>query len=266
MKDRLRTDAGTLQDVLKENGGRYWRTLEAVEEGVWTFDATGVTDYINPHGVEILGYAAEEVLGRSPLTFVVAEDTANASTAFHQCRQGSKTQWEFRIHRKDGSERWIRATAAPISDALGEYRGAVATFSDITKRRMAAEQARQAANELHDLYHNAPCGYHSLDALGVVIQINDTELGWLGFARDEVVGKMRFTDLMLPQHSDQFEQNFARLKERDSVHDLEYEMVETLRVRVTDVHTGPAADRFEPFEHLNLLGAIFVRDLLARDA
>src|SRR5439155_6992524 len=133
--------------------------LQAVEEGVWRIDATGVTDYINPHGVEILGYAAEEVLGQSPLTFVVAEDAANASTAFHQCRQGSKTQLEFRIHRKDGSQRWIRVTAASISDALGEYCGAVATFSDITERRTAAEQARQAAEELHDLYHNAPCGY-----------------------------------------------------------------------------------------------------------
>ena len=68
--------------------------------------------------------------------------------------------------------------------------------------RTAAEEARQAAKELHDLYHNAPFGYHSLDATGVVMEINDTELGWLGYARDEVVGKMRFTDLMPPQRLD----------------------------------------------------------------
>ena len=111
----------------------------------------------------------------------------------------------------------------------GVYRGAAATFSDITDEgrtagRTAAEEARQAATELHDLYHNAPFGYHSLDATGVVMEINDTELGWLGYARDEVVGKMRFTDLTLPQRSFQFEQNFARLKERDCLRDLEYEM------------------------------------------
>jgi PAS domain S-box-containing protein len=223
MQERLRSGSQDLKDVLKANGG-YSRTLQGIEEGVWTIDADGVTDSINPQGAKILGYPAEEVLGRSPLTFVVAEDAANASTVFHQFWQGSKTQREFRIYRKDRSERWIRVTAVSISDELGEYRGAVATFSDITERRMAEEEARQTAKELHDLYHNAPFGYHSLDATGVIMDINDAELGWLGYARDEVVGKMRFTDLMLPQHSDQFEQNFARLKERDSVHDLEYEM------------------------------------------
>ena len=133
---------------------------------MWTIDATGVTDYINPQGVKIPGYAAEEVLGRSPLTFVVAED-------------GGRT---------------------------------------------AAEEARQAATELHELYHNAPFGYHSLDATGVIMEINDTELGWLGYAREEVVGKMRITDLMPPERLDWFEQNFARLKERDCLRDLEYEM------------------------------------------
>jgi PAS domain S-box-containing protein len=223
MQERLRSGSQDLKDVLKANGG-YPRTLQGVEEGVWTIDADGVTDSINPQGAEILGYAAEEVLGRSPLTFVVAEDAANASTVFHQFWQGSKTQREFRIYRKDRSERWIRVTAVSISDELGEYRGAVATFSDITERRMAEEEARQTAKELHNLYHNAPFGYHSLDATGVIMEINDAELGWLGYARDEVVGKMRFTDLMLPQHSDQFEQNFAQLKERESVRDLEYEM------------------------------------------
>ena len=42
---------------------------------------------------------------------------------------------------------------------------------------------------LADFYHNTPCGYHSLNADGVFVQINDTALKWLGRAREEVVGK-----------------------------------------------------------------------------
>ena len=165
MKEGPRSDFRDRKDALKANAV-YRRALQGIEEGMWTIDATGVTDYINPQGVKIPGYAAEEVLGRSPLTFVVAED-------------GGRT---------------------------------------------AAEEARQAATELHELYHNAPFGYHSLDATGVILEINDTELGWLGYAREEVVGKMRITDLMPPERLDWFEQNFARLKERDCLRDLEYEM------------------------------------------
>jgi PAS domain S-box-containing protein len=77
---------------------------------------------------------------------------------------------------------------------------------------------------LREVYRNARFGYHSLDTTGVIREINDVELRWLGYARDEVVGKMRITELMLPERLDWFEQAFARLKERDSLHDLEYEM------------------------------------------
>jgi PAS domain S-box-containing protein len=120
--------------------------------------------------------------------------------------------------------RTLTRIPAPHADAPGAYRRATALFTDITERRAAAAELRQAAKELQDLYRALPFGYHSLDTTGVIREINDTELVWLGYTRDEVVGKMRFTDLMLPQHSDQFEQNFARLKERDSVRDLEYDM------------------------------------------
>ncbi|MDQ2915685.1 MAG: PAS domain S-box protein [Pseudomonadota bacterium] len=125
---------------------------------------------------------------------------------------------------KDESKRWIQVTAAPISDALDGYLGAVATFADDTESRALALEARRMAKELHDLYDNAPCGYHSLDATGLIVRINDTELGWLGYTRDDVVGRMRFTDLALPQCRDQFMSNFASLKEHGRLSDLEYEM------------------------------------------
>ena len=62
MKEGPRSDFQDQKDALKANGG-YRRALQGIEEGVWTIDATGVTDYINPQGVKIPGYAAEEVLG-----------------------------------------------------------------------------------------------------------------------------------------------------------------------------------------------------------
>ena len=125
---------------------------------------------------------------------------------------------------RPGSERWIHVTAAPVFRAQGAHPGAIVPFSCIAERKSAAEEVRQAGKELHELYRNAPFGYHSLDATGVVMEINDAELGWLGYAREEVVGKLRITDLMPPQRLDWFEENFARLKERGSLRDLEYEM------------------------------------------
>jgi PAS domain S-box-containing protein len=85
----------------------------------------------------------------------------------------------------------------------------------------ATEALRRSAQEIEGLYNLAPCGYHSLDADGIVRSINDTELSWLGYAREEVVGKMRFTDLISPARIPEFHETFSQLKRRGYVRDIE---------------------------------------------
>ncbi len=54
--------------------------------------------------------------------------------------------------------------------------------------------------DLHDLYENAPCGYHSVDSDGTILRMNRTELTWLGFAPQEVVARKRFAELVSRRH------------------------------------------------------------------
>src|SRR6185437_1102302 len=68
------------------------------------------------------------------------------------------------------------------------------------------------AREISDLYHHAPCGYHSLDADGTFVKINDTELAWLGYRREEVIGKLRFSDLLTPPSRAFFERHFSQVQ------------------------------------------------------
>src|SRR5262249_51499924 len=98
-------------------------------------------------------------------------------------------------------------------------------LADITESKQAQEKLGQAAAEIHDLYNHAPCGYHSLDADGRFLAINDTELAWLGYTRAEVVGKMRFVDLLTPAGRQTFADNFPPFLERGWVRDLEYDLV-----------------------------------------
>jgi two-component system cell cycle sensor histidine kinase/response regulator CckA len=79
------------------------------------------------------------------------------------------------------------------------------------------------AHEISDLYHHAPCGYHSLDADGRFVKINDTELSWLGYRREEIE-RMAFTELLTPASRKLFDQHFAALKESGAVQDLELEL------------------------------------------
>jgi PAS domain S-box-containing protein len=86
-------------------------------------------------------------------------------------------------------------------------------------------QLQQQADLLEDLYNNAPCGYHSLGPDATFIQINNTELNWLGYTREEVVGRLKFPDLLAPAHRPSFWENFASFLERGWVRDLEYELI-----------------------------------------
>ena len=88
----------------------------------------------------------------------------------------------------------------------------------ITKRQ-------QLEANFQELYNNAPCGYHSLDRNATFIAINDTELSWLGYSRDEVIGKLKFTDLLTPETLVTFQENFPRFLEQGWVKDLEFQLI-----------------------------------------
>jgi PAS domain S-box-containing protein len=178
-----------------------------------------------PQAVEILGQAADEALRRSSLASVGAEGAAGCAATPDHCLQGSKARREF-LHGPRASERQAPVTAAPSSSADGRHlrADAAGTFLDNAESAALAAEVRLLANELHELYDNSLCGYHSLDATGLIVQINDTELGWLGYKRDEVIGRMRLTDIVPPQYYDFFGQHFALLKEHGRRRDLAYEM------------------------------------------
>ncbi|BCK87869.1 hypothetical protein MIZ01_1666 [Sideroxyarcus emersonii] len=82
-----------------------------------------------------------------------------------------------------------------------------------------------AAAEIEDLYNNAPCGYHSLDKDGLIVRINDTELSWLGYRRDEVLGRLHFIDIVTTQGHATFQSYFPHFKEQGWVRDVEFDLV-----------------------------------------
>jgi len=84
---------------------------------------------------------------------------------------------------------------------------------------------QKAADQIEDLYNNAPCGYHSLDGDGVIVQINDTELKWLGYTREELIGHVKYYELMTPASLRVFQEHFPQLKQRGWVRDIEFEVV-----------------------------------------
>jgi diguanylate cyclase (GGDEF)-like protein/PAS domain S-box-containing protein len=133
-----------------------------------------------------------------------------------------------------------RLVNSPMLDPRGRVLFIIVHAEDVTEYRLhetgevkkvrteleaALEDSQRSTLEIDDLCDNAPCGLHSLREDGTFVRINDTELRWLGFTRDEVVGKMKFSDRLTPPSRLKFEHEFARLHKQGAAHGLEYEMV-----------------------------------------
>ncbi len=121
------------------------------------------------------------------------------------------TYWDWRLE--------------PIMGPDGKVEGLIFSLLDVTAQQLAQNELRESARQIEDLYNHAPCGYHSLDKNGIIVQINDTELQWLGYAREEVTGKKNFVDMLAPASQQLFRSNYSGFKARGFVHDLEYELI-----------------------------------------
>ena len=134
--------------------------------------------------------------------------------------ENQATHIELRARRHDGTE-----FDAELSIGAMKGGGWVCNIRNITERKKAEERLQKSAREIHDLYNNAPCGYHSIDKDGVIVQINDTELSWLGYRYDELVGKAKFSELLTPESGLLFQQNFPIFKSRGWENDLEFDVI-----------------------------------------
>jgi PAS domain S-box-containing protein len=89
---------------------------------------------------------------------------------------------------------------------------------------LAAEDSKNHADQLTEFFQHAPCGFHVLDLDGVFLDINDTELEWLGLPRKRVVGKMKLADMLTSKSAASFKKAFQQLSESGWIRNLEIEI------------------------------------------
>ena len=91
-------------------------------------------------------------------------------------------------------------------------------------KRRAQHRLRQQQRMMSDLYEHAPCGYQSLDQQGLVVRMNQTLLDWLGYRRDELVGKGYFKDLLTPASQQVFVEHFPSLLASGQIRDCRVDL------------------------------------------
>ena len=87
----------------------------------------------------------------------------------------------------------------------------------VKKRQLVSEQGEGLRAGLGSLFDQAPCGYHAVDDDGYFAVINETLSRWLGYEKEELVGKVKFTDIVEDQYLAVVEGFFASGKGRADI-------------------------------------------------
>ena len=246
---RLRAAHAQIELSLKDSEEKLRLFIEHAPVALAMFDADMRHLFASRRWLAANRLDATDIVGRS--YFEVCPDLPDRwKEVFRRCLAGAVEKCdEDAVTWPDGRIDWRRWEVRPWYKGTDTVGGIVVMSEDITTAKrtqealeryrvhledMVTERTRlleetvrlthERAAEIADLYDNAPCGYHSLDPTGLIVRINETELSWLGYGRDEVVGKMLFPDLLDEQGKACFRDNFARFLSQGHLPDHEYEL------------------------------------------
>ncbi len=127
---------------------RYRQVVETMLEGIWIIDAESRTTYTNPRMAEMLGYTADEMIGKDLFHFMDESGQAIANRNLECRKQGIEEQHDFRFKTKTGQDIWALLSTNPLYDDAGNHMGALATVTDITDRKQAEALLHQREQSL----------------------------------------------------------------------------------------------------------------------
>ncbi len=214
--------------LVEQQRRRHELIFDSVADGLLVLNSDGRISLENPAAERLLGYAAEELLGR-PAHATIHHLRADGSvlpvgecaisTALRDgriCTVDSDSFW-----RKDGTSFPVEYVVSPVLDEQGRSAGAIVAFRDLTARRRAEiDLARFAAIVA---FSEDAIASKTLD--GIVTSWNAAAERLFGYTAQEMIGTPMLR-LLPPDRRDEEGEILARLGAGESI-----EHLATVRVR-----------------------------------
>jgi diguanylate cyclase (GGDEF)-like protein/PAS domain S-box-containing protein len=132
--------------ALERSEERFRRIVHCADEGIWEIDALGFITFVNPKMAALLGCELEDLLEQPLVRFMDEEGKARFEAHDVRRQHGRGERAELKFIRCDGAELWTSAATTPIFNVAGNYLGALALVTDITRQRASAERIWHQAN------------------------------------------------------------------------------------------------------------------------
>ncbi|MFH1116506.1 MAG: PAS domain S-box protein [Pseudomonadota bacterium] len=164
--------------------------IEAAPTAIAGLDLDGNVQLVwNPAAEKMLGWSAEEVMGR--LLPSVPADSLEEFRGFRERIRSGKTLdgVEVRRARRDGTPIDYSIYASPLHDPDGRITGNVCVLVDVTERKRTEELLRQSEEKYRTLFEESIDGVHSVLRDGEITDANASFCGLFGYTKEEMIGK-----------------------------------------------------------------------------
>ena len=147
------------EEALRESQEKFRSLVETTSDWIWEVDQKGSYTYVSQRVNDLLGYAPEEVLGKTPFVLMPSDEAERVSGLFQDIVDSGKPYFSFEnvnLH-KSGRLVLLETSGVPFFDAGGVIRGYRGIDRDITKRKRAEDQIKKSLKEkevlLREIHH-----------------------------------------------------------------------------------------------------------------
>ena len=179
---------------------------------------------LNKAGEKLLGYSSDAMIGKNDYDFfpkAQADFFITKDLEVLSSKEAIDIK-EEQIETVTG-KRWLHTKKISLTDEQGRPAYLLGISEDITEQKIHEEKEKQRGIEIYELFNNAPCGYITTNKAGIITEINNTLLKWLGYSRHEVVNSLLGSQIITDDSYEIFSYYFIgfRTGELKSIRDFE---------------------------------------------
>jgi PAS domain S-box-containing protein len=137
------TEQTAAEEALRKSEEKYRELVENISDVLYAIDRDGTITYISPVIESVLGYGADELIGKCFLDYVCRQDEVRLISDFTMALEVIGSPREYRFLHKTGETKWCRVSSRPISEG-GEKIGIQGVLVDITSSKRLEEQLQRA--------------------------------------------------------------------------------------------------------------------------
>ena len=170
--------------------------LDSVGDGIYGLDPNGRCNFVNRAGARILGYEAEECIGKSMHDLIHFKHADGLPYPKSDCPVASACQsgeencaGDELVWRKDGTGVWVDYSYSPIIQNE-HLHGSVVCFKDVSERKQAEAAIRASEERFRGAFTNAAAGLFITDLKGTILEVNPAFCEMTGYGDSELVGTL----------------------------------------------------------------------------